>query len=147
MAKSYSEKLRDPRWQKKRLEILQRDNFTCQHCKDTETELHVHHNQYKGNPWDVPNETLNVLCKFCHTVEEEVKKAKFITSNHLGTAKLTHVGAPLIVRNYEDLGYVLFYFDLNDKYIGLEIYKIETINGLLEFHHNQLTHGEGTPVF
>jgi 5-methylcytosine-specific restriction endonuclease McrA len=29
----YSEKLRDPRWQKKRLEIFQRDNFICQNCK------------------------------------------------------------------------------------------------------------------
>jgi len=31
MAKlTYSEKLKDPRWQKKRLEILSRDNFTCE---------------------------------------------------------------------------------------------------------------------
>lgn len=31
---TYSQKLRDPRWQKKRLEILERDSFTCQHCHD-----------------------------------------------------------------------------------------------------------------
>ena len=30
----YSEKLKDPRWQKKRLEILERDNFRCQYCGD-----------------------------------------------------------------------------------------------------------------
>lgn len=30
----YSQKLLDPRWQRKRLEILQRDDFTCQVCSD-----------------------------------------------------------------------------------------------------------------
>lgn len=146
MAK-YSDLLRNPLWQRKRLEILQRDNFTCQHCKDTETELHVHHEEYHGKPWDAPNETLSALCKYCHKVEEVMKRVDFINTNHLGTTKLKHVGSALIVRNYENLGYVLYYFDLDDQYQGLEIYKNETINGLLEFHHNQLTHGEGTPVF
>lgn len=43
MGKSYSEKLLDPRWQKKRLEILARDNWTCQRCGAVNCELHVHH--------------------------------------------------------------------------------------------------------
>lgn len=45
---SYAFKLKDPRWQRKRLEILQRDNFTCQECYATDKELNVHHLIYKN---------------------------------------------------------------------------------------------------
>lgn len=69
MAVTYSEKLKDPRWQKKRLEVLQRDNFTCMWCGDTKTTLHVHHNDYKGEPWDVPDYFLSTLCADCHKVD------------------------------------------------------------------------------
>jgi len=40
---TYRRKLADPRWQKKRLEILERDGFECNSCGDSSTELHVHH--------------------------------------------------------------------------------------------------------
>lgn len=63
---TYSEKLRDPRWQKKRLKILERDNFTCRYCNDTETELQVHHKKYNGEPWDAKKKHLITLCKHCH---------------------------------------------------------------------------------
>lgn len=70
--KPYSEKLRDPRWQKKRLEILQRDQFTCVSCVDIESELHVHHGYYaKGlEPWEYPDDTLWTLCNRCHKQAE-----------------------------------------------------------------------------
>jgi len=29
---SYADKLKDPRWQRKRLEILQREDFNCEAC-------------------------------------------------------------------------------------------------------------------
>jgi hypothetical protein len=63
---SYSEKLRNPKWQKKRLKILERDDFTCQLCGDKETELHIHHTEYKGDPWEVSDEFLKTICKDCH---------------------------------------------------------------------------------
>jgi hypothetical protein len=63
---SYSEKLKDPRWQKKRLEIMQRDNFTCTLCGDKESFLNVHHMAYSGMPWEIPNESLITTCEFCH---------------------------------------------------------------------------------
>ena len=58
---TYSDKLKSPKWQKKRLEILQRDNFTCFNCGDTERTLHVHHESYiKGKePWDYTKEEYN----------------------------------------------------------------------------------------
>jgi len=66
--KTYSEKLKDPRWQKKRLQIFNRDKFTCKLCGDTETTLHVHHKEYiSGNdPWDYPNKLLVTICEHCH---------------------------------------------------------------------------------
>jgi hypothetical protein len=67
--KTYSEKLKSPKWQKKRLEILQRDNFTCQLCGDTETELHINHLKYTGEPHEAPNEDLETLCKVCHKLK------------------------------------------------------------------------------
>src|SRR4051794_39632649 len=71
MKTNYSELLRDPRWQKKRLEILSRDEFTCQSCFDSESTLNVHHCYYeRGNdPWEYPNTALLTLCESCHERE------------------------------------------------------------------------------
>lgn len=68
---TYKEKLLDPRWQKKRLEILNRDKFTCQKCGDDKRTLHVHHRRYfpKIEPWDIPNNCLVTLCDICHEGE------------------------------------------------------------------------------
>lgn len=75
MANTYAEKLKDPRWQKKRLEIFQRDNFTCQECKSNENMLVVHHKIYEGkDPWDTCNEGLVTLCNDCHQTEHKYKE-------------------------------------------------------------------------
>lgn len=74
---TYTEQLKDPRWQKKRLDILNRDSFTCQLCGDTKTFLHVHHMIYSsGNAWDINNKHLITCCEKCHTFIEYVKKQK-----------------------------------------------------------------------
>ncbi|MEM1337294.1 MAG: HNH endonuclease [Bacteroidota bacterium] len=73
---NYSKKLKDPRWQKKRLKILERDNWTCQHCGDTETELQVHHWKYNGEPWEANDSDLATLCKDCHGSVESLKFLK-----------------------------------------------------------------------
>ena len=69
---TYSDKLKDPRWQKKRLEILQRDNFTCRICKDIDSTLHVHHITYNGNPFDADENDLITLCDKCHKTEHDL---------------------------------------------------------------------------
>jgi len=72
---NYSDKLKDPRWQKKRLLIMDRDNFTCQICNsDTET-LNVHHLYYEnGNmPWEYPEKALITLCEQCHSDEHDLE--------------------------------------------------------------------------
>lgn len=75
---SYAQKLLDPRWQQKRLEILQRDDWQCASCGDFNTTLHVHHMFYswkwtddgqvrvKCEPWESPNTALLTLCSQCH---------------------------------------------------------------------------------
>lgn len=80
MATEYSEKLKDPRWQKKRLEILVRDEWTCQKCDDKTSMLVVHHKDYLDNvePWDYPEELLIALCDDCH--EEELVNNDFYSS-------------------------------------------------------------------
>lgn len=67
----YQEKLKDPRWQRRRHEILHRDDYECQGCHafDSEATLHVHHFWYTGEPWDAPDEALTTLCERCHEHE------------------------------------------------------------------------------
>lgn len=64
----FSTQYRDPRWQKKRLEILQRRGFKCQHCKSETQQLHVHHCSYHNdsNIWDYEAHEYLVLCDKCH---------------------------------------------------------------------------------
>lgn len=73
MAGDYTQKLKDPRWQRKRLEILQRDNWTCQLCRATDMTLHVHHRRYiRGHePWDYEDGLLVTLCEECHRSETD----------------------------------------------------------------------------
>lgn len=67
---NYSSQLRDRRWQKKRLEILKRDGFTCRMCgsEDNSEQLHVHHVFYRKGlaVWEYPDESLISVCESCH---------------------------------------------------------------------------------
>ena len=77
---SYNELLKHPKWQKKRLKILERAGFECEYCESKENTLHVHHGYYeKGlKPWEYPDESLHCLCENCHPERQlmldEIKK-------------------------------------------------------------------------
>ncbi|TKS61487.1 MAG: hypothetical protein EWM72_00626 [Nitrospira sp.] len=43
----YLKQFKDPRWQKMRLQVFNRDEFACQICFGTESTLHVHHRYYR----------------------------------------------------------------------------------------------------
>lgn len=66
----YIEKLKDPRWQKKRLEIMQRDDFRCRACENEDGTLNVHHVWYDKNkePWESDDDDLVTLCDYCHKI-------------------------------------------------------------------------------
>ncbi len=69
--KTYAQLLRDPRWQRKRLEIMERDNYTCRRCEATDKTLNVHHTYYEKGlmPWQYPNGSLYTFCEDCHKAE------------------------------------------------------------------------------
>jgi len=70
---TYSQKLRDPRWQKKRLSIFERDGWRCKFCNATDKNLQVHHIVYKkSDPWDYPDYLYQTLCEDCHLVRQEL---------------------------------------------------------------------------
>ncbi len=73
---TYAEKLKDPRWQKKRLEVMERDDFKCKLCNDDSKTLHVHHKsyQYGKEPWDYELDNFTTLCYDCHELEEFAKE-------------------------------------------------------------------------
>lgn len=80
---NYSEKLLSPHWQRKRLEVMQRDNFQCMRCKNGDVTLNVHHIKYipGREPWEYKLDNFETLCQPCHQKEhiddEEKELAKF----------------------------------------------------------------------
>lgn len=71
---NYALKLKNPKWQRKRLEIMSRDKFMCQLCNDTETTLNVHHKKYTREIWNEPAVNLITLCENCHLAIELSKQ-------------------------------------------------------------------------
>lgn len=76
MSKEYFVKLQDPRWQRKRLEILDGAGWKCEDCGDSTSELQVHHCVYlKGvEPWDYSAVTLMSLCHVCHKKRQAIEQ-------------------------------------------------------------------------
>lgn len=76
---AYWQKLRDPRWQKLRLKILERAGWKCEDCGATESNLQVHHCCYRkdADPLDYNEQDLRCLCEDCYIerriVEEQLK--------------------------------------------------------------------------
>jgi hypothetical protein len=72
---TYSEKLKNPKWQKRRLEIFDRDEWMCQICGTEKITLHVHHKYYEKNkePWEYDEDALVTLCEDCHQMETEYR--------------------------------------------------------------------------
>jgi hypothetical protein len=96
---AYGEKLKDPRWQKLRLEILERDEWACRSCGNTENTLHVHHTHYVQGlePWDYVDEQqfLVTLCCDCHEEESSAlssaKQSLFASLSGIGIYLSSHI--------------------------------------------------------
>ncbi len=74
MNKKYAEALQSPKWQKVRLRIFERDEYTCQCCDATDKTLTIHHTYYEYGlePWEYPDDSLHTLCKECHKKYQEL---------------------------------------------------------------------------
>lgn len=110
---NYKEQLLHPLWQKKRLEIFERDKFTCQICLDTETTLHVHHiyydKTYQTLAWEYPPHAYKTLCSDCH---EAITKhiAEYGSEDDFGVMKIKRPGFPPAVFIYTK-GFLKFNID------------------------------------
>lgn len=99
---TYTEKLKDPRWQRKRLEVMQRDNFTCRDCGSSDQSLQIHHCGYRGDgPWAAPTHLLLTLCGDCHTARQDIEK--YIKSGVEGVMAAT--GIIRLTKLAEDMKY------------------------------------------
>ncbi len=101
MAKEYWQLLRDPRWQRKRLEVMERDNFACMECGDKGQTLNVHHCYYERGlmPWEYSAAVLKTLCEPCH---EKVSEYIQLIKKAIGTLPLEY-----LKRVAEDVRFVL----------------------------------------
>ena len=65
---NYKEQIKHPKWQRKRLEIFERDNWKCRICQENNKQLQVHHLYYLPNTmiWDYDNEAMVTLCEEHH---------------------------------------------------------------------------------
>jgi hypothetical protein len=74
---TYRDKLKSPRWQKKRLEVFSRANWKCQKCSNAERQLHVHHLTYRRiEPWEYEDAEFEVLCERCHLKAHDFLKGE-----------------------------------------------------------------------
>lgn len=124
---TYAERLRDPKWQKKRLEVMERDQWQCINCCDKKTTLNVHHCWYeKGvDVWDYPMECYQTLCEPCHKIAEStrLKLSKILFSS-------TPEDMAFIIKfvsgiKHEKLGEAFSYLDLNafPILLGLDLWR------------------------
>lgn len=71
---SYTDQLKHPKWQRRRLEIMQRADFHCESCKSGEITLNVHHKLYRKGAmaWEYADNELQCLCENCHKGRHDV---------------------------------------------------------------------------
>lgn len=111
--KNYSDKLKNPKWQKKRLEVFDRDKFSCKLCGDKETTLNVHHKKYiQGRePWEYENSELITLCEDCHKVVSIVSQSP-VNGEPIAAYKykLNSMDGIAVVMSYRKFSFI-FVFD------------------------------------
>lgn len=101
---TYREKLKNPRWQKLRLEVMQRDNFACRNCGARDRELQIHHLRYSDDICQPP-ECLETLCADCHAEREGFQKLLIASIRALPTPKfmLGHQTIAASVHSVEEI--------------------------------------------
>lgn len=136
---TYSEKLKDPRWQRRRTEILNRDEFTCQKCYDTETELHVHHKEYNKGKMvhEYSDDQLVTLCAHCHFQIEAIKKSSPATEfENIKILKISnpHSDKRLMFVSYDEIFITKMY--RADDLLGAFSFDPEVHAVVSAFHYN-----------
>lgn len=88
--------------------ILDRDEWACRYCGDTKLTLHVHHQMYEGNPWEVEDYMLITLCSDCHELVHIAKTnlEKFLLDCMINRVMHEETGGTktllLVIKNLDD---------------------------------------------
>lgn len=110
---------RDPRWQKKRLKIMERDEFACVSCNTKEDTLNVHHRvPYKkdAKPWEYEDDELITLCEECHKEITEI----------IDYCKLIIMGRCWCVDSANEMKIIMGEID------GMNPYQLESVHQILK---------------
>ena len=74
----WSSAYRDPRWLRRREEVLERDEHQCRSCeaRGAGAVLQVHHIYYESGraPWDYEDDMLVTWCARCHKARHETQR-------------------------------------------------------------------------
>jgi hypothetical protein len=128
---NYAQQIKHPNWQKKRLEVLEFNDFQCENCGESGQELHVHHPFYKRGAmiWQYDLEELMCLCHKCHkdahAKDEEIKyllaDRNICKSEVIGVLKAMNDSPYTQLDSYEEVeGYLNYYGisgELQDTFI------------------------------
>ena len=130
----FSDQYKDPRWQKKRLQILERDRFTCRLCRDKESTLHVHHTRYeKGRAvWEAKDSVLVTLCTDCHSYAHTARDATGLALNQLEAGLLMFGGKESVSDLFQILD-ILLSFGINDAAMNLKVIRSMVESSLCMF--------------
>ncbi len=75
----WADAYKDSRWQKLRLQVMERDGWKCKACGRGDGDgitLNVHHSYYESGtaPWEYPMRSLVTYCEECHKIRHEEQK-------------------------------------------------------------------------
>lgn len=92
---NFNDQYKDPRWEKKRIEIYRRDYWHCRKCGNTNIKLEAHHLYYQRDLmlWEYDNDSLVTLCTKCHNdIHDNLKKLSGIIAFKILTGELDVLG-------------------------------------------------------
>ncbi len=106
---SYSQKLRDVRWKRRRDGLLRQRSYTCCECVQPlvagTMDLQVHHVLYIPglDPWDYPDELLLVVCAWHHRVRAALEQAIYLgVGKHLASRDIPELQQQPVYAFFED---------------------------------------------
>ena len=118
---TFLEAYKNPKWQEKRLEVMEIVGFECSDCGSKDNTLHVHHTYYeKGKkPWEYPIESLHCLCEDCHKKAQNINT---LLKRQLGKIGLQH--------HIELLGYAVAIEAMWDESTMIDVFDYEFALGV-----------------
>jgi len=106
----WSSAYRDSRWQRKRLAVMERDNWRCVSCgaSGEGVLLNVHHGFYVPGraPWEYQDEDLVTWCEDCHNIR------------HTETSNITNAFSMLTAVEFEAVAKLLRWLWIDPTFKG-----------------------------